>query len=55
MSLRGLVANVRDLVEAPLTQPLDMVHLFAIVGIVIISWGFWLMVLAHINRVVAEE
>lgn len=50
-----LVHNVRDAVEAPLTEPLDAVHLFLIVGIVIVSIGAWFLILSSLREVVPIE
>lgn len=50
-----MVSNVRDAVEAPLTQPLNAEHLFLMVGIVIVAWGFWVMVLAHLRELLPVE
>lgn len=47
MALANLVENVRDIIETPLTQPLDMVHVFLIVGVVLVSIAFWLMLMSY--------
>jgi hypothetical protein len=51
----NLVASIRDLVETPLTQPLDPVHLWLIVGIVIVSVGFWYLILDHLHTALPVE
>ena len=55
MSMKNVITNVRDAVEAPLTEPLDAEHLFLMVGIIIIAWGFWVMVLAHLRELLPVE
>lgn len=55
MALRNVIENVRDAVEAPLTEPLDAEHLFLMVGIIIVAWGFWVMILAHLRQLLPVE
>lgn len=55
MATINLVHNIRDAVEAPLSERLDAVHLFLIVGVVIVAWGFWVMILAHLREMLAVE
>jgi hypothetical protein len=54
MSLQLVVNNVRDLIETPLTQPLDTVHLFLIVGIVLVAIGAWALIFSDFTRVSHE-
>ena len=46
----AVVTHVRNLVETPFTEPLDAVHLFLIVGVVLISIGFWHLILGELSR-----
>lgn len=55
MSLATVVTNIRDAVEAPLTERLDMVHLFLIVGVIIVAFGFWVLVLSHLRDALPVE
>jgi hypothetical protein len=50
-----VVRNVRDVVETPLTQPLDFVHVFLIVGVVLIAIGFWHLILSHLGDKLTVE
>lgn len=53
--MNALVSNVRDLVETPLTQPLNATHLWLIVGIIIVSVGFWYLILDHLHTALPVE
>jgi hypothetical protein len=55
MALANVLVNIRDAVEAPLTERLNAEHLFLIVGVVVIAWGFWVMVLGHLREVLPVE
>lgn len=54
MAFRDMVNNVRDLVEAPLTEPLNAVHLSLIVGIIIIAWGGWMLLFSTMREALGE-
>ena len=54
MSLRAVVENVRNAVETPLTQPLDAVHLFWLIGAGIMFAIAWFFILHGIGQVARE-
>jgi hypothetical protein len=54
-ALATLVRNIRDLVETPLTQPLDTVHMFLIVGIVLVAIAAWRLIISHADQVLPLE
>lgn len=49
MAIRDIIQNVRDVVETPLVQPLDMLHVFLITGLVLVSVALWTIVLSHLH------
>jgi hypothetical protein len=45
----NIFAEISSILKAPFTQPLDLMSLFLIVGLVIISAILWIMVLHYVE------
>lgn len=50
----SLLTSVSNTVSAPLTEQLDVKHLFLLTGLVIIFTMMWAFILAHIRAAVQE-
>ena len=48
-----IVTDAKDMLTAPFRQKLDILHLFMLTGIVLVSVMVWMMILYHI-RIAAE-
>lgn len=46
--------QVRNLVSEPLTEKLDLKHLFLLTGIIMVFTGVWTFVLAYIRSAAME-
>ena len=48
-----IATEAKDILTAPFKQRLDILHLFMLTGIVLVSVMVWMMILYHI-RIAAE-
>jgi len=49
-----IIQNITDVVTEPLTEKLDLKHLFLLTGIVMIFTALWAFILAHIKSAAME-
>lgn len=49
-----IIQKVQDIVSAPLSERLDLKHLFLLTGIIIVFSGLWAFILAHIKSAAME-
>ena len=52
--LSNVIDDIRGFVEQPFKEPLNLTHLFLIVGVVLVMVVMWNLILFHI-RIAAEE
>lgn len=50
----SIIAGVKDVVTAPLSEKLDLKHLFLLTGLVMIFTALWGFILAHIKSAAME-
>lgn len=50
----AIIQQVKDLVTAPLTEKIDLKHLFLLVGVVMVFTAMWAFILAHIKSAAME-
>lgn len=46
--------DVKDVIAAPFGGELDLVHLFLLIGVILVFLGAWLFILAHIRSAAME-
>lgn len=49
--MNSVFASLSTWFKAPFTQEMDAVHVFLLVGLVIVSIVLWLIVLSHLRNV----
>ena len=47
--LEALVIDVRSMLSAPFVGSVDLIHLFLLIGAVLVMTAIWLMILHHIR------
>lgn len=52
--MQNLINDVTAVLKAPFTGKLDLLHLFLIVGLVIIFAAAWVFILNHVKLAAAE-
>jgi hypothetical protein len=52
--MQSLIYDVQAILKAPFSGKLDMLHLFLIVGLVIIFAAAWVFILNHVKMAAAE-
>ena len=49
-----IIQKVQDIVSAPLSDRIDLKHLFLLTGIIIVFSALWAFILAHIKSAAME-
>jgi hypothetical protein len=52
--MESLVSNIQAIVTAPLTEKLDITHLFLLVGLVLVMIAAWMIILGYIRSASIE-
>lgn len=47
-------ANIKDTLTAPFVGELDMIHLFILIGFILVAIAIWMLVINHIAIAAAE-
>lgn len=50
----NLLSDIQAILTAPLTENLDMVHLFLLVGLVLVCIAAWIIILGYIRAATIE-
>ena len=49
-----IIQDVQDVVSAPLSEKIDLKHLFLLTGLVMIFTAMWAFILAHLKSAAME-
>lgn len=49
-----IIQDVKDVVSAPLSEKIDIKHLFLLTGLVMIFTAMWAFILAHLKSAAME-
>lgn len=52
--MQEIWSNILATLKAPLTEDLDIIHLFMLTGLILVFIAAWLMILSHIRTAASE-